>query len=231
MNELAMAVPTEAPPPGPELLARVQRIAPVRTRRPGLTLVTAILLSAVAPAYLLHTYPMRRDLGALPGWWVALAAGAWALAVVVLVARAFLPRRGEVLPNMSEAFRAAVITTIGMVGVGLVFTIDAPCCTIVPAGRWSDFSSAWWHCVSFGLRTSLPTLMVGALLLRGLVWVRGARMGAVLGAAGGALAGLTLHLLCPIGGALHVGLAHGGGVLIGAAIGGVVLGLAFRHPR
>jgi hypothetical protein len=228
MKELAMAMPVKAPPPGAELLARVQRIAPVRTRRPGLALSAAVLVSGLYPAYLLHLYPMRKDMGALPGWWVAVAGLAWAAVFVALLARAFLPRRGDVLPDMSAAFRTTVIGTLGLMGLGLAFTIDAPCCTIVPAARWSDFASAWWHCVSFGLRISLPTLVVGALLLRRLVWVRGVRMGMALGAAGGALAGLTLHLLCPIGGALHVGLAHGGGVVVGAVIGGIFLGTPFR---
>jgi hypothetical protein len=229
MKELAMTMPVEAPPPGAELLARVQRIGPVRTRRPGLALSAAILVSGLYPAYLLHLYPMRKDMGALPGWWVAVAGAAWAAAFVALLARAFLPRRGDVLPDVPGTFRATVICTLGLIGLGLAFTIDAPCCTIVPAARWSDFAGAWWHCLSFGLRISLPTLVVGALLLRRLAWVAGVRMGMALGAAGGALAGLTLHLLCPIGGALHVSLAHGGGVLVGAAIGGIVLGALFRR--
>jgi hypothetical protein len=164
----------------------------------------------------------------LPDWWVLGVGLAWAAVFVGLLARTFLPRRGDVLPDISGSFRTAIVGTLGLIALGLAFTIDAPCCTIVPASRWGDFIRAWWHCVSFGLRISLPTVVVGALLLRRLVWVAGARMGAALGAAGGALAGLTLHLLCPIGGAWHVGLAHGGGVPVGATAGALILGLAFR---
>jgi len=49
------------------------------------------------------------------------------------------------------------------------------------------------------------------------------RVAAALGAAGGALGGLTLHFICGFGGGLHVGLAHAGAVVLGAGIGALVL--------
>ena len=39
-----------------------------------------------------------------------------------------------------------------------------------------------------------------------------------LGAAGGSLGGLVLHLHCPIADAWHLGLVHGGVVIIAALI-------------
>jgi hypothetical protein len=224
MKDLAAMIPSSAPPPSPALLERVGRIGPVRTRRPGGALVAATLLSAVAPAYLLHLYPVRRDMGALPRWWLLVAGLLWAGMSLLLLARAILPRRGDVLPNAARAARTAAVSSLLLIAFGLAFTIDSSCCTIVPAMRWADFAAAWWHCVSFGLRITAPTLVVGGVFLRRLALAGGGRLGMAVGAAGGALAGLTLHLLCPIGGALHVALAHGGGVLIGAVLGGAVLG-------
>jgi hypothetical protein len=70
---------------------------------------------------------------------------------------------------------------------------------------------------------SLPLMLTGALLLRRLFPIGSARIAAALGALGGATAGLVLHLSCPIGGALHVGLSHAGGVALGAALGMLLL--------
>jgi len=214
-------------PPSPALLASVQGMRPVRTRVPFRTLLVVAAAAVVFPTVAVSIYPLRRDLGALPPLWFAAVAVAWLAGFLIPLSAALLPRPGQVLPNGGRARRAAVLASLTLVLVGLLFTIDAPGVTILPATRWAGFGHLWWHCISFSFKVTIPAVIVGAIALRKLATGAAhlARLGAAIGAAGGALSGLTLHGLCPYGGAAHVGLAHGGGVVIGALIGALWLPL------
>jgi hypothetical protein len=190
--------------------------------------------AAVFPLTAVAIYPLRRDLHALPPLWLASVAVVWLAGFLIPLATALLPVAGQVLPDSTKAGRTAVLTALTLVLVGLLFTVDAPGVTILPATTWAGFLHLWWHCVSFSLKISVPAIVVGALVLRRLAGASLVRLGAAIGAAGGALSGLTLHGYCPFGGAAHVGLAHGGGVVIGALIGALWLPflarITFRQP-
>jgi len=224
-------------PPSPALLASVNRMRPVRTRVPFRTLLVVAAAAVVFPTAAVAIYPLRQDLHALPPLWFAAVAVAWLAGFVIPLTAALLPRPGQVLPDGARAGRAGILASLTLVLVGLLFTIDAPGVTILPATRWAGFASLWWHCVSFSFKVTIPAVFVGAIALRKLATGAAhlARLGAAIGAAGGALSGLTLHGLCPYGGAVHVGLAHGGGVVIGAVIGALwlplVAGIAGRTGR
>jgi hypothetical protein len=82
-----------------------------------------------------------------------------------------------------------------------------------------------------GLLFALPPLVIAALALRRLVLTGSLRAGVGLGAAGGALGGLLLHAICPVGGALHAGLAHGGSAAVGAAVGVLLARVLLRGRR
>jgi hypothetical protein len=194
---------------------------PVRTRVPlrGLALIAAA--ASISPLLTLVSRPLRPDLAALPRWWVFGAGAIWMAGFVVPLCLAVLPRRGQVLPDSARAGAAAALAGAALVLMGLLFTVDAQGITRLPATAWDGFFPRWWHCLSFGLSVTLPTLAVGALLLHRVVVARPAAVGAAVGAAGGAFAGLTLHGICSFGGGVHVGLAHGGGVLVGALVGGL----------
>jgi hypothetical protein len=58
----------------------------------------------------------------------------------------------------------------------------------------------------------------GALLLRGALPVGSRWIAAALGAGGGSLGGLVLHLHCRVTDGLHVGLIHGGVVAVSALL-------------
>ena len=225
---------TRPHPPSPALWASIERMRPVRTRVPLRTLLVLAAASCVYPICAIALYPLRRDLPALPSGWLVGVALVWLSGFVVPLVVAVLPRRGQVLPDTARAGRATFLAATTLVLMGLLVTVDAPGYTILPRTTWAGFFHLWWHCVSFGLKVSVPTVLVGALLFRPLAVANLSRLGAAVGAAGGALAGLTLHGLCPYGGAPHVGLAHGGGVVIGALIGALWLPLLVRattrHP-
>jgi hypothetical protein len=206
------------------LLEVVERMQPVRTRSPWRTALLLLAAGAVFPLCMLAFRHLRRDLSYLPVLWVVAAAATWTVGLVATLTSAVIPRRGEVLPNAVWAGRAALVAALGLLALGVLGTVDAPGETLTPP----SFAWGWWHCTSLGLAGTGPLLIAGALVLRGLYPLGGRRVGAALGAAGGALAGLTLHFLCPYGGGAHVGLVHGGGVVVGAVLGALLLGPLLR---
>lgn len=228
ISDLPSADALRPPAPSAALLSAMRAIEPVRTRVPLRTMAVVVAAACVFPLYAFSAFPLRLDLHHLPPIWVAGIAVLWLAGFTVPLALAVLPRRGQVLPDAGRAGRAALVAGGGLILVGLLLTVDAPGTTILPRTRWDGFLHLWWHCISFGLKVSVPLVIVAAFLLRHVAVVSVARLGAAVGAAGGALAGLTLHGLCPYGGAVHVGLAHGGGVVVGAVIGALWLPVLAR---
>jgi hypothetical protein len=222
----------QAPPPvSPMLLASVKSMRPVRTRVPLRTLLAVAAAGFVFPLAALAAYPLRADLDALPALWVLSVAVVWLAGFLVPLTYAIVPRREQVLPDSTRAMRTAILACLTLVLMGLVFTVDAPGITILPRTTWDGFVQLWWHCISFSLKVSLPTILVASFLLRWVAIANAWRLGAAIGAAAGSLSGLTLHGLCPYGGAAHVGLAHGGGVVIGALLGALWLPVLVKPFR
>jgi hypothetical protein len=231
--ELLRAMRNAGPPPPPsaELRASIERAKPVRTRVPWHTLLVVLAAACAYPVSAVALYPLRQDLSALPMAWLIAVAVVWLGGFAIPLILALLPRRRQVLPDATRAARVACLAALTLVLMGLFFTIDAPGVTILPKTRWAGFLPLWWHCVSFSLKATVPALLVASIALRRMTVVNLSYLGAAVGAAGGALSGLTLHGLCPFGGGLHVGLAHGGGVVIGAALGALWLPLLARVSR
>lgn len=212
------------PPPSAQLLAVASRPSRVRPRAPLASFLLLLAAAAVIPVATLVRRGPRPDLPALPVAWIVVMAVAWSAAAIVPLALAVLPRRRQVLPNAALAFRAALGFAAAMVVLGLVATVDAPGTTRAP----TSFFEGWRHCAGFGVEVTVPALVVAAFALRRLHPLGERRIAAALGAAFGALAGLTLHFVCAIGGGLHVGLAHGGGVVIGAVLGALLFSRPLR---
>jgi hypothetical protein len=214
---------TPPAPPSAELLASVNAMRPVRMRVPFRTLLVVAAAAVVFPTVALAMYPLRRDLRALPPLWFAAVAVVWLAGFLIPLTAALLPRPGQVLPDGARARRTAILASLTLMLTGLLFTVDVPGVTILPPTRWARFGEMWWHCISFSFKVTIPAVVVAAIALRKLAAAHLTRLGGAIGAAAGALSGLTLHTLCPIGGAEHVGLAHGGGVVIGAILGALWL--------
>jgi hypothetical protein len=210
--------PGDAPPPGAALLQAVGTMQPVPTRKPARALLVLLGIGLVWPVVAVIA-GTRDDLPFLPVAWVVVMALAWAGGVVAPLVTALLPRRGEVLPDAGRAGVVAAACASILVLLGLVATVDAPGATAIPR----SFARGWWHCLSYGLKVAAPVLIASAVVLRRLHPVGSWRVAAALGAAGGALGGLTLHFVCGYGGGMHVGLAHAGAVVVCAGIGALVL--------
>ena len=216
------------PPPSAALMASVAEMRPVRTRVPFRALMIVAVAACVFPVAALALFPLRKALSALPPLWFAGVGLVWLAGFIVPLTFAILPRARQVLPDGARAGRTALLASLTLVLMGLLLTVDAPGVTILPRTTWEGFWHLWWHCVSFSFKVTVPAVLVGAFCLRKVAVARLWQLGAAVGAAGGALSGLTLHGLCPYGGSAHVGLAHGGGVVIGAVLGALWLPVLTR---
>jgi hypothetical protein len=198
---------------------------PARTRTPLLHLALVAAVGLVGPIAVVARWGPRRDLPYLPLPWLLLQLVLWAVAFIVPLALALVPPGKQVLPSGARAGRAGLLVVAALMAQGLLLTVSAPGHTIVPAPTFAAFLARWRPCTTLGVELSLPVLVAGVIALRRVAVVASPGLGLALGAAGGALAGLTQQALCPVGGRLHVTLGHGGTVLIGALVGAALLPL------
>lgn len=214
-DELLGAAPPPPPPPiGAALERELVALAPAGLRRPARQLAWVGATSLAYATGLLFALSTRGDLSQLPRPWLVGAALAWLAGFVVPMALALLPARGQVLPRWRGAGTAALIVAVGFIVFGLL---------VHPSGPSSlSYGLARFHhghvCLELGLATAVVPIVLGSIALRGALPIGARPTAAALGAAGGSLGGLVLHLHCPIADALHVGLIHGGVTVVAAAL-------------
>jgi hypothetical protein len=207
------------PPPEPSrisaaLEAELAQLAPVAIRRPLRQLALLILVSLIYGAGLLVMLAVRRDLQELPMGWLVMTCAAWLAGFVVPIALATVPRAGSMMPRWRLAGVASAVSAVAMIGLGLM---------LHPAGPHS-LDLGWtgvvrgYGCLAHGLETALVPVAIGTIFLRRSLPVGSRWVAAGLGAGGGSLGGLVLHLHCPVADGLHVGLIHGGVIAISAVL-------------
>jgi hypothetical protein len=219
----------KAPKPAPmsaALEAELGKLAPVKTRRPLQQLATLAGISAVYAAGLVAMFTVRGDLHELPMPWLLAAGLAWLLGFVIPCYLALVPRPGSMTPRWRWAAASAVIASIAFVVLGLF---------VHPSGAHSH-TLGWEHfprghsCLELGVLSALVPVVLGAVFLRGALPVGSRWVAAALGAGGGCLGGLVLHVHCPITDAPHVGLVHGGVVLVSALLSAALVPRATDKP-
>jgi hypothetical protein len=214
LDELSRLPPPVPPPPSAQLEAELAKLAPVSLRRPVRQLTLLLGISLIYGGGVCAMLSTRRDLAELPVIWLVGAGLAWLLGFVAPVYLATVPRAGGVIPRWQLAGAASVIGSLGFIALGL---------TLHPHGA-ASVALDWDHlgkgtsCLKFGLATAIVPVVVGAVFLRGALPVGSRWVAAALGAGGGSLGGLMLHLHCPITERLHVGLIHGGVVGVAALL-------------
>jgi hypothetical protein len=194
---------SELPPPSPALLARVDAMRPVRTRRPLVELAVVALVSLGGLAALLTVFRPRFDAASTT---VMAVAAVCALAFVAELWWALVPPRGQVLPLRPAAGARVVLVWLIMLTALVLAGHDAahdP--SLVPSAR---------ACLLVGTMTALLPAALCLLALRRAVELGGWRVGAVVGGAAGALGALCLELHCANTHLSHVVLAHGGAALL-----------------
>lgn len=198
-----MQPPPTVPPPSPALLARVDAMRPVRTRRPRLQLAIVALVSLAALAGLLTVFRPRWDVSSLA---VLAVAAVCAATFVVELWWALVPPRGQVLPLRAGAGARVAIAWVVMAGA-LVFAGH-------DAARGPAFMASARACLLVGTMTALVPAALALAALRRFVELGGWRVGAVIGGAAGALGALCLELHCANTHLLHVLFAHAGAALL-----------------
>ena len=224
--QLAIPTPVSVPPLPAALETELASLRAVSPRRPLRQVAIVVGVSLVYAAGLVAALKLRRDMAELPPSWVVAAAIAWLLGFVVPYYLALVPRAGAVMPRWRWAAASAIVTSIGFVVFGLVEHPSGP--SSVHYG-WERFGRGH-TCLELGLVTALVPVIVGTLCLRGALPVGARWIAAALGAGGGCLGGLVLHLHCHIADALHVGLIHGGVVVVAALLSAVVVPRATDRP-
>jgi len=216
----ALAAQQLAPPPiGAALDAELAQLAPVQPRRPMRHLAIAVAASLVYAAALLAILSLRRDLHELPAGWLVGAGAAWACGFGLALYLALVPKRGSMTTRWPWAAAIAIALSAAFVALGW---------NVHPSGPSSGYLG-WEHfprghgCLWLGLVTALVPVGLGALFLRGALPVRSRWIAAALGAGGGCLGGLVLHMHCPIADRWHVGLIHGGVVVVAAVLAALIV--------
>jgi negative regulator of sigma F NrsF-like protein len=214
------AVPTiPPPPPGAALEAALAAMKPVAPRRPWRDLALVAAASLIYGAGLVAVLSLRRDRSELPMMWMAGAAIAWALGFVLPLYLALIPRPGAVMPRWRLAGFAAITCAAAFMLLGLLVHPRGPSSIELGAANFLHGHA----CMEIGLLTALVPVALGALVLRGSLPVGARWTAAGLGAAGGSLGGLVLHLHCPVSDPLHLGFVHGGVVLLAALLSAAIV--------
>ena len=214
IDQLAAAPPPAAPPPSPALERELAALAPVSPRRPLRQLAIVAAISLAYGAGLVAILSMRRDMRELPPVFVAGAGLAWLLGFAIPSYLALVPRAGAVMPRPPWALASAIAASLLFVALGLAIHPSGPSSTSL---GWDHVARGHW-CLEIGLASAFVPVAVGALFLRGALPVGSRSIAAALGAGGGSLGGLVLHLHCRIVDAAHVGLIHGGVVVVAALL-------------
>lgn len=213
-RELAALPPPPPPALSAALEAELAQLAPVATRRPLRQLAILVAVSLVYASGLVVALTTRGDMLELPMGWLAGTGLGWLFGFLIPCYLALVPRKGSVTPRWRVAAISVAITSVGFVMFGLA---------IHPSGASSQIYGAdhFHHghtCLELGLATALVPVVIGAIFLRGALPVGARGIAAALGAGGGCLGGLVLHLHCDIADGLHIGLIHGGVVIVAALL-------------
>jgi hypothetical protein len=224
----ALGAPEEPPPVGDELEARLKEVRPARMRSPARDLALLAAASLLYAAGLVAVLSLRADLPHLPRPWLAIYLVAWLGGFLGLAALALLPPRGQVMPRWRRAGIAGAAACVVFTTGGLLFARHAPGVSTMYEPTFEAVLRHGHVCLRLGLVAAVVPVALAALALRGAMPVRSRWLGAAIGAAGGSLGGLVLHLYCPIAERFHLGLVHGGVVVLGALLCALLLPRVLR---
>jgi hypothetical protein len=219
----------EPPPASAALLEAIGRMKPVRTRSRFGGFLIVLLLGIAWPAVILIRLPMRRDLMALPGAWVAIGAALWGVSFLLPLAIALIPRRHDVLPSVGHASRVSLLAMGVLFLFTALWTADAPGVSLRPDDTGRTLLRSAAGCAGYVLQVAAVLLVAGFFAVRRVLPMGGRRVGMALGAAGGALGGLALHFHCPIATTGHVLLSHVGAMILAAAAGALIMSGLLRR--
>ncbi|HVZ71961.1 MAG TPA: NrsF family protein [Polyangia bacterium] len=207
--------PDPRPPPlSPALARAVAATRPVRMRRPARALAGVVAASLAYAAAIATQLGVRADLAAMPMFPFVVYAAACLASFLALLRAVLVPPREQVLPAGPAASRAAAVILAVLLALDVLVAVTSPGAHLaLPPGGWARVLVVGVPCLLTALGVvSLPTGL-GFFALRRLMPLGGWRIALALGAAAGALAGLVLHVHCPMNDPAHVIGVHGAAVL------------------
>jgi hypothetical protein len=215
LDQTLRELPAPSPPPlGDALAAELAGMTAVVPRRPLRDLGRVAAVSLVYGAVLIALFSLRQDLPGLPVGGVVAIATAWLVGFGALLWVSLVPRSGSVIPRWRAAGIGSVLASLVFVALGFTVPLHGEGSQYLGLARLPEGH----RCLEYGLVTAIVPAVLGALALRGAVPVGSRWVAAALGAAGGSLGGLVLHMHCAASDGWHVGLIHGGVVAISAAL-------------
>jgi hypothetical protein len=213
-------MPPPAPPPlGAALEAELGALVPVKTRKPLRQLLVLAAVSLVYGGVLLFFLTFRKDMFELPMGWLVGVGLAWLFGFLVPSYLALMPARGSMTPRWQLAAIAAAIASVGFVSLGLVIHPIGDSSQVYGTERFAHGHT----CLETGLLAAFVPVVIGAIFLRGALPIGSRWIAGALGAGGGCLGGLVLHMHCNIADGLHVGLIHGGVVIVAALLSAAIV--------
>ncbi len=216
MTQLAPEVPEQAVPPmGAALRDAIANVKPVKMRRPLRDLGVFLALSIPILAGVAVLIGIRRDISEVSPLWVGSVAVIWLSSFAASSYLGFVPAKGHVRPRSQNIYQVVAIASVLIISVGLFATTSATTSITYPA----TFSNVMAHapsCSIMGVTAGILPGLIALVLMRRYVPVGRLSIGLSLGAAGGSLSGLVLHLHCPISERFHVGFIHGGSLVLSA---------------
>lgn len=208
----------EAPPMGSALLRELAGLRPATTRMPRREWAGVLVLSLFYAIGILAWMGVRDDLDRVPAPWLWGTGTVWLASFLSITWLVLVPPRGDVMPRWRWAVVLAVLSAACLITAGL---LRPPSLAATGVSYAASVSSVLRHspgCLRWGLTVAVIPVILTALAVRGAIPVGSRWVAAAIGAAGGTLGGLSLHLHCPIGERFHIGLVHGGLILVAAAI-------------
>lgn len=217
MSQIA-ASEVEAPPIGPELSREVETTTPVKTRRPARQLAITAAAALAYMAALVVLLKLRKDFTHLPRLWLVTYLLAWLAGFVAILALVLIPAKGSVMPRWRSCAIFAVAAGAAFTTGGLALARHVPGVSFMYDPTVGNVMKYGVYCLVMGMVNAAAPIGLGVLALRGSAPVRSGWVAAALGAAGGCLGGLFLHLHCPIAERFHLGMIHGGVVVLAAIV-------------
>jgi hypothetical protein len=129
-------------------------------------------------------------------------------------------------PRWQWAAATAIVASIAFIALGMFVHPHGP--SSLDYGMEHLMRGHW--CMWLGLATALVPVVLGAIFLRGALVIGSRWIAAALGAGGGCLGGLLLHMHCRIADRYHIGLIHGGVVVVAAALAAVLVPRTTDRP-
>lgn len=219
LADLAQLPAPVPPPPSAQLETELATLAPVAPRRPVRQLVVLVGISLIYGGAMLALSATRHELAELPRAWLVIGGLIWLCGFVAPIYLATVPAAGAIMPRWRLAGIASLLGSLGFIGLGVVLHPRAPTSQML---GWDNFVQGF-GCLQWGLLTALMPVVIGAIFLRRTLPVGSRWVAAGLGAGGGSLGGLVLHLHCSTVDVPHVAVMHGGVVGLAALLAAAVV--------